>query len=275
SGPYGSKTIHHPMGETLLTAYTIGVPFDKIAKSAGNNSLDIPVEDSTLEELITKDKAQEKMVLVGLERFDYTKGIPYKLQVVEELAKDTPIRLYQATQPSRKTIDAYQQLETACQNKIDNINESYHEDKPIIRLPQGVMPPKNFDFQREGDAILVTTEEDGCNVVVEETIAAQATLPYEKRGFLALGKSGIARVLQDAGFGEEDGVAYMTMNNPSQDASKVKEMYNSKKHISDRLVNFVSKNLNTEIWSQNCLFTMEHGQAEPYIGDQKNTIYRP
>ncbi|MGM5480705.1 MAG: trehalose-6-phosphate synthase, partial [Nanobdellota archaeon] len=33
SGPYGSKTIHHPMGETLLTAYTIGVPFDKIAKS--------------------------------------------------------------------------------------------------------------------------------------------------------------------------------------------------------------------------------------------------
>ncbi|MFW6378419.1 MAG: trehalose-6-phosphate synthase [Nanoarchaeota archaeon] len=268
NGQYGSKIVKHPLGSTVLTAYTIGIPFDEIAGKTGKG-MATTINEGNLEDLIANDKKQDRMICVGLERFDYTKGIPYKLKVMDELTKITDAKLYQATQPSRKDIPAYQNLEISSQQSIDDINTVYGAtDKPIIRLPKGVAPPENYELLRQGDAIMVTTEEDGCNVVVMEAIAAKASLPEEKRGFLALGHSGISRVLSDAGFGERDGVSYMSMKDPEQDAHRIKRMHGSKQYISDRLVNFTREYLNSAKWSTKCLETMQYKQSQPNAAEE-------
>lgn len=261
--------IEHPLGTTLICSYTIGIHYDAITDSVGKG-LDVKLEEGDLQSLIEQDKQAGRLVAIGLERFDYTKGVSYKLMLMETLAKSMDIRLYQATQPSRTSIPAYRNLERNCQKHINQINEQYSEnEKPIIRLPKGVAPPQNLEFQRLGEAIMVTTEEDGCNVVVEEAIAAKASLPYEERGFIVLGQSGIARVFRDVSFDEKDGVTFLSMEDVEQDAEKIKKLHTSGYRISDRLITFVRDNLNTEVWSTNCLETMKDKTSRPYTGDYK------
>ena len=66
-------------------------------------------------------------LLVGIDRLDYTKGIPRRLLAFERLLRDHPelrgrVRLIQVAVPSRQNVDAYQEY----RNQVDAIIGRIH-----------------------------------------------------------------------------------------------------------------------------------------------------
>jgi trehalose 6-phosphate synthase len=132
---------------------------------------------------------QGKSVAVGVDRLDYTKGIPERLRAVELLMQRHPemrgrFVLIQKSAPSRTRIKAYRDLQQHVEATINRINSTYGTDgwRPIVYIPRPLPPAGMAALYRIADVCLVTSLQDGMNLVAKEFIASQV----DRRGVLGL-----------------------------------------------------------------------------------------
>ena len=83
-----------------------------------------------------------KVVGLGIDRIDYTKGIPHRLRAVGRFLEKYPeyagkVVFIQAGVMSRTNIDAYQALSDQIEELLDEINGRFGRNgwQPIIYLP--------------------------------------------------------------------------------------------------------------------------------------------
>ena len=69
--------------------------------------------------------------------------------------------------------------------------------------------------------MMVTPLEDGMNLVAFEYILSQKFRPSAERGMLILSKSGASRVLEQNGFGEQDGLIHIDVMKSKDAAEKI------------------------------------------------------
>lgn len=119
-------------------------------------------------------------LLIGIDRLDYSKGIPRRLLAIERLLMRYPqwrerIRLVQVAVPSRETVPAYQQIRLTVEQLVGRINGQYgtHRWAPIRYLYQGVSDVVLSALYRAADALLVTPLRDGMNLVAKEFVASR------------------------------------------------------------------------------------------------------
>jgi len=146
--------------------------------------------------------ASDMVMAVGVERFDFTKGIVERFRAVENLLERHPgwigrFVFVQVAAPTRTKLAAYQQLETETRALVEAMNARFGtaDWKPIHLLARHHEPDEVFTLFRAADACVVSSLHDGMNLVAKEFIAARD----DEEGVLILSSfAGAAAELIDA-----------------------------------------------------------------------------
>jgi len=139
---------------------------------------------------------------VGVERWDFTKGIVERCQALESYLELHPdargrVTLLQVAEPSRTPLPAYQALQRRTLHEVERINARFAAGswRPIVLVPAHQDPAVVFEIYRAADFCLVTSLHDGMNLVAKEFVAARD----DEDGVLILSSfTGAARELAEA-----------------------------------------------------------------------------
>jgi trehalose 6-phosphate synthase len=143
-----------------------------------------------------------KLIGVGIERLDYTKGIPQRLQAIDALLEAHPelkqqFVFVQIAVPSRSHIAEYQKLEDEVENLVEQINFKWQEGswKPIAFVKEHQNATSMMALHRLSNFFIVSSLHDGMNLVAKEFIGSRT----DDDGVLVLSRfTGAARELNDA-----------------------------------------------------------------------------
>ena len=176
-------------------AAPIGIPGDDLQALAIDPDLEREVER------IRQTMANRRLIL-GVDRLDYTKGIPERLAAFERLLRRdksarTQYALIQIMVPSRTDVKAYADLKEEIDRMVGDINGRYADTGrvPIHYLYRNLSQRALFAHYRAADVALVTPLRDGMNLVAHEYAAART----DEDGVLILSEfAGAAKHLKGA-----------------------------------------------------------------------------
>jgi len=139
---------------------------------------------------------------LGVDRIDYTKGIPERFRGIEQLLADSPnyrgnLTFVQIGVPSRTPIKRYQDLITEVEEEAERINRRFRSGpwKPIVFLKRHHTHDEILPYYQAADFCLVTSLHDGMNLVAKEYVAAR----QDEQGALILSCfAGASHELTDA-----------------------------------------------------------------------------
>ncbi|MGE3539232.1 MAG: trehalose-6-phosphate synthase [Candidatus Tectimicrobiota bacterium] len=142
------------------------------------------------------------LLLVGVDRIDYTKGLPERLRAVARFFEKYPqyrqrVTFVQLGAPSRTHLPAYREHLATLEALVDQINWQFQTAhwKPIRFLVAHHDAHTVYRFLRMASVCIVSSLHDGMNLVAKEFVAAQD----EGEGVLILSEfAGAARELADA-----------------------------------------------------------------------------
>jgi trehalose 6-phosphate synthase len=143
------------------------------------------------------------VLALGVDRIDYTKGIPDRLQAIDRFLEQHPEHhgrfVYLGIgMPSRTDLLAYQRLWAGIREQVDAVNAKHESAswKPIHYLSRPIYHPHILAYLARADLCIVSALHDGMNLVAKEFIAAQSD---KNPGVLILSEfTGAARELHDA-----------------------------------------------------------------------------
>lgn len=183
--------------KTQIRAYPISIDFQAVYQQADSHAT-----GQACRQISTALGLEGKKVLLGVDRLDYTKGIPERLDALERLLDQHPeyrerIVMIQVGVPSRDNLEDYQQVVQKIESRSEEINAKYGREgwNPVIfRKGQ-----HDFDtlipFYKLADVCIVSSLHDGMNLVAKEFVAASSN----DRGVLVLSRfTGAARELEQA-----------------------------------------------------------------------------
>jgi trehalose-6-phosphate synthase len=186
--------------ETRVTAAPIGVDFDRIQRMASDSRLTL-VGQRLQQELQIDPSVQ--IVGVGVDRLDYTKGIPERLDAIDRLLAIMPelrsrLVFVQIGVPSRTKIHTYAEVEKRIDRRIAEINAKYGDgpDRGPIRYRKSALNMRGLvALYRLADFCIVSSLHDGMNLVAKEFVAART----DGDGVLILSEmTGAAQELHEA-----------------------------------------------------------------------------
>jgi len=161
---------------TYVRPFPISVAFSNDSGAAS------PAKSSYLEraELLSALGIQATMLGVGVDRVDYTKGIPERFRAIELFFEKYPSYRRQFTfvqigAPSRTHIRRYHELMAEVEAEAERINRRFQtsEWRPIVFLPRHHSHEQIQPYYRTADLCMVTSLHDGMNLVAKEYVAAR------------------------------------------------------------------------------------------------------
>ncbi|HEY3294081.1 MAG TPA: trehalose-6-phosphate synthase [bacterium] len=189
-------TLHTPERELRVGAFPISIDFNDFVRRAGQPETQREVE--RIEGLMPQTK-----VILGLDRLDYSKGIPLRIRAFGEALATYPelrgnVALFQVVVPSRLDGERYQQLKKEIDRLIGEINGKYSEAgwTPVHYLFRSLTDRELLALYRRSDIALITPLKDGMNLVSKEYCACS----LDDNGVLILSEfaGAAAQMRQDA-----------------------------------------------------------------------------
>ena len=184
--------------DTHVIDAPIGIDFDRISGMAASPGI-----------LIDKDRLRRELRLtapivgIGVDRLDYTKGIPERLDAIDRLLTARPdlatrLVFVQIGVPSRSTLSSYATLEQEIDEKVAELNTRHGRsaiDGPI-RYRKGALKLRRLiALYQLADFCVVSSLHDGMNLVAKEFVASR----NDERGVLVLSElTGAAQELTGA-----------------------------------------------------------------------------
>ncbi len=144
----------------------------------------------------------ETHLAVGIERFDYTKGILDRMLAIDALLTAHPewkgrFVFVQAAAPTRSKLPAYAALQAEAQRLAAEINDRHGVNgvAPVRLVIRHHDPTEVFELFRAADVCIVSSLHDGMNLVAKEFVASRD----DEQGVLALSTfAGASRELSEA-----------------------------------------------------------------------------
>eukprot|EP00096_Caligus_rogercresseyi_P014871 TRINITY_DN7350_c0_g1_i1.p1 TRINITY_DN7350_c0_g1~~TRINITY_DN7350_c0_g1_i1.p1 ORF type:complete len:769 (-),score=99.59 TRINITY_DN7350_c0_g1_i1:124-2430(-) len=153
-----------------ILALPIGAPFQKfndLAQKASSKKVD-----------------DELSVILGVDRLDYTKGLPNRLLALDKFLEMFPqyigkVIYLQIAVPSRTDVKEYQDLKDYLDKLVGQINGKYstHNWSPIRYIYGGISQNELAGYYRDAEIALVTPLRDGMNLVAKEFVACRVAEP--------------------------------------------------------------------------------------------------
>jgi len=183
--------------KTAIKHFPISVNFERFSREARRKEV-----NNEVQRLKSHLGLKDERIGIGIERYDYTKGIPDRFLAFDRLFSKYPeyigkIVFLQAGVRSRVHIEAYKALNESIDNLVEEINWKYQTDhwKPIIMLKDNLPQLTLLALRRMADFCIVSSLHDGMNLVAKEYVASR----YDEDGVLILSKfTGSSRELTDA-----------------------------------------------------------------------------
>jgi alpha,alpha-trehalose-phosphate synthase [UDP-forming] len=117
---------------------------------------------------------------IGIDRIDYTKGIPERLRALDRFLEKYPayrekLLFVQIGVPSRIHVKQYKLLDDEIDELVEEINWKWGTDDwhPVIYLKQQHSPTQMMALHRLADFCMVTSLADGMNLVAKEFAASR------------------------------------------------------------------------------------------------------
>ena len=147
-------------------------------------------------------KLEKKVLGLGIERIDYTKGIPERIRAIDRLLDEHPehrgrIVFAQVGVPSRVHIEAYKKLDDEIDALVEEVNWKWGIGawRPIVYEKRHFNQVEMMALHRLAQFCVVSSLHDGMNLVAKEFVSSRV----DEDGVLILSQfSGAARELTDA-----------------------------------------------------------------------------
>jgi len=183
--------------ETWVRPFPISIDFERFETMSSS-----PRTTELMEELRRRFDLHGVKLGLGLDRFDYTKGIPERLRAVDIFFQKYPQYLGRFTflqlgPISRVHIQKYKYLNAQVDYLEERINSKYRQGrwKPLIVHKGHLSQEDIVPFFRLADVMVVSSLHDGMNLVAKEFVASRV----DQRGALILSAfTGSARELTGA-----------------------------------------------------------------------------
>ncbi|MFH1764890.1 MAG: trehalose-6-phosphate synthase [Gemmatimonadota bacterium] len=127
-----------------------------------------------------REPGDDRRLILGVDRLDYTKGIPQRIQSFEALLRSYPhyrgrVWMAQICAPSRTRVPEYIEQKRVVESLVGRINGEFseHDRVPIRYLYRSYPQERLGIFYRGAHVCLVTPLRDGMNLVAKEYIACQ------------------------------------------------------------------------------------------------------
>src|SRR5690242_3876165 len=184
--------------------HTLIRPFPISVAMSGTARLPEPEELPHVERaaLLAAQGVRATFMGIGVDRIDYTKGIPERFRGIEAFLDMCPsyrgqFTFVQIASPSRTEIERYHDLIQEVEREADRINRRFQTSqwRPIVLLRRQHSHQEILPYYRAADLCLVTSLHDGMNLVAKEFVASRE----DDEGVLILSRfAGAAHELSDA-----------------------------------------------------------------------------
>ena len=165
-------------GHTVRTVLARPFPISIDAQAYQQLAADPDIRARAAE--IRAELGNPEVLMLGVDRLDYTKGIRHRLKAFGELLEEGVVApedvcLVQVASPSRERVDAYAQLRDEVEITVSRINGDYSQlGRPAIHyLHQGYPRNEMAALYLAADIMLVTALRDGMNLVAKEYVATR------------------------------------------------------------------------------------------------------
>ena len=194
---YDAGTVELEERTVRVGAFPISIDVHEWERLAGlDRTIDVA---KGLRERYAQDGRQ---LVVSVDRMDYTKGLPRRLRALETIWRTQPERRGTFTMlfvapPSRSDLAPYAQLERDVLRRVAALNARYGTDgwTPVVLIHGNVDADLLAAVYRAADACIVSSLQDGMNLVAKEFIACQ----QDRSGVLVLSRfTGAADELEGA-----------------------------------------------------------------------------
>ncbi len=192
------STISFQDDETLVESYPISIAWPSEAEVRSWPS----VATCRSQVFARLGLAPDTCLAVGVDRFDYTKGILERLHAVERLLEKHPqwigrFVFVQVAAPTRSSLEEYRTFQERIHRVTDRINTRYGQPgyQPVHLLAEHHEHEAVNELFRAANMCVVTSLHDGMNLVCKEFVAARD----DEQGVLILSRfAGAAREMPEA-----------------------------------------------------------------------------
>jgi trehalose-6-phosphate synthase/Kef-type K+ transport system membrane component KefB len=183
---------------TTVVSVPIGVDYDRIQQIGGSDTL--IAEQQRLHRSLD---LRAPLIGIGVDRLDYTKGIPERLAALDRLVTDRPelcgrLTFVQIGVPSRSHLHGYAEIEAEIAARIRDLNQRHRamDGVPLVAYQTAPLAITSLvALYRLAHFCIVSSLHDGMNLVAKEFVAARD----DEDGVLVLSElAGAAQELQDA-----------------------------------------------------------------------------
>ena len=182
---------------TLVRPFPISIDFDEHSDLAESEEV-----AGQMRRLRKELGLSGKLLGIGIDRLDYTKGIPERLRFLDRLLERNPayrgkLVFAQVAVPSRSTLPAYRQIEREVDSLTAHINLRWGTPswRPIVLLKRHYTQPEMIGLHRLAHFCVVASLHDGMNLVAKEFVSSRV----DEDGVLILSKfTGAGRELKEA-----------------------------------------------------------------------------
>jgi trehalose 6-phosphate synthase len=166
-------SIAHATHKATVRAFPIGVDPDHIAAKAVQAQRR-PVVESL------KASLADRALLIGVDRLDYSKGLPERVAAIAEFLRVAPewrrrFTFLQVAPKTRDNVPAYRRLGRIVQRRVGEINGAFGDESwtPLRYVNRTYSQADLAGFYRLAKLGVVTPLCDGMNLVAKEYVAAQ------------------------------------------------------------------------------------------------------
>lgn len=179
--------------EARLGVFPIGIDYDSFVRESES-------EEAAKRAWEIHYNLPERQIILGVDRLDYTKGIPQRLEAFRSALLRYPemmrkVTLVQVVVPSREDIPEYQALKIEIESLVGEINGRLTRSGwvPIHYIFRSLDRDQLLGYYRTAEIALITPLRDGMNLVAKEYCACS----LEENGVLILSEfAGAAAELQ-------------------------------------------------------------------------------
>ncbi|GAV21906.1 alpha,alpha-trehalose-phosphate synthase (UDP-forming) [Carboxydothermus pertinax] len=180
---YEWGTVYYNGREIRVKAVPIGIEPKNFQK-------DVPKIEEIEQDL------RGQIIFLGVERLDYTKGLKEKILGFARFLEKNPeylgkVILLQVAVPTRENIAAYRNYAKEVLEEVQKVNERFGHSswQPIKILTRNYSQDELIYLYRRADTLIITSLEDGLNLVAKEFIASR-----QEPGVVILSnRTGVAR----------------------------------------------------------------------------------
>ncbi len=183
--------------DTLVRAFPISIDFDRHAAEAQS-----PEVEAHMTRWLRELGGKPEFLGIGIDRIDYTKGIPDRFQAIDRFFEMHPefrqrLVFVQIAVPSRVKIEQYRNLNDQLESMVAALNSKWRTDcwEPIRYFKRHLPQTELMALHRLSDFCVVSSLHDGMNLVAKEFVSSR----FDGDGVLILSNfTGAARELETA-----------------------------------------------------------------------------